>query len=207
MQALSRFNAMPAVSRRLARGVLRAAFHARPSPSQRSHQHLPDGLRQATTPVEGNTNRSETLSNLDVLGSIPAPPSAVEATYIDGFLLNNGIRVHDGVILLNNEVFQWRPALKGGPEESKAKTRGMLELVEEAWGLLDVVYPKPELLILGTGAKTLMVSPKIRTRISELGIRLDVMSTHSAAAQYNLLATERGGSQIAAAMLVGGFGK
>lgn len=258
MQALSRFNAMPAVSRRLARGVLRAAFHARPSPSQRSHQHLPDGLRQATTPVEGDANRSETLSNLDVLGSIPAPPSAVEATYIDGFLLNNGIRVHDGVILLNNEVFQWRPALKGGPEESKAKTRGMLELVEEAWGLLDVVYPKPgwftshpvfldiitrlflvlpfyhvrpflqfhsllrrrpptksdqslmlwiELLILGTGAKTLMVSPKIRTRISELGIRLDVMSTHSAAAQYNLLATERGGSQIAAAMLVGGFGK
>lgn len=52
-----------------------------------------------------------------------------------------------------------------------------------------------------------MVSPKIRTRISELGIRLDVMATHSAAAQYNLLATERGGSQIAAAMLVGGFGK
>lgn len=67
--------------------------------------------------------------------------------------------------------------------------------------------PRIELLILGTGAKTLMISPKTRTRISELGIRLDVMSTHSAAAQYNLLATERGGSQIAAAMLIGGFGK
>lgn len=143
MHALSRFNAMPAMSRCLARGVPRAAFHARPSPSQKSHQHPPDGLRQATIPVEGDTNRSETLSSLDVLGSIPAPPSAVEAIYIDGFLLNNGVRVHDGVILLNNEVFQWRPALNGGPEESKAKARGMLELVEEAWGLLDVVYPKP----------------------------------------------------------------
>lgn len=52
-----------------------------------------------------------------------------------------------------------------------------------------------------------MLSPKTRARISELGIRLDVMSTHSAAAQYNLLATERSGSQIAAAMLVDGFGK
>lgn len=139
MHALSRFNAMSAMSRRLARGVPRAAFHARPS---LSYQHPPDGHRQATIPVE-DTNRSETLSSLDVLGSIPAPPSAVEATYIDGFLLNNGMRVYDGVILLNNEVFQWRPALKGGLEESEAKTRGMLELVEEAWGLLDVVYPKP----------------------------------------------------------------
>lgn len=33
------------------------------------------------------------------------------------------------------------------------------------------------------------------------------MSTRSAAAQYNLLATERTGAQVAAAMLVDGFGK
>lgn len=139
MHALSRFNAIP-VSRRLAGGIPRAAFHTRPSPS---YQHPADGLRQAAMPVERDTNRSETLSSLDVLGSIPAPPSAVEATYIDGFLLNNGVRVHDGVMLLNNEVFRWQPALKGGLEENKAKAGGMLELVEEAWGLLDVVYPKP----------------------------------------------------------------
>lgn len=140
MHAISRFNAMPTISRLLARGASRATFHARPSLSQKSKQHLSDGL---AVPVHENTNRSEILSSLDVLGSIPAPPSAVEATYSDGFLLNNGVKVHDGVMLLNNEVFLWQPALKGGIEESKAKTGGVLELAEEAWGLLDVVYPKP----------------------------------------------------------------
>lgn len=140
MHALSRFNAMPTISRLLARGASRAAFHARPSLSQKSQQHPSDGL---ATPVHENTNRSEILSSLDVLGSIPAPPSAVEATYPDGFLLNNGVKVQDGVMLLNNEVFLWQPVLKGGIEESKAKTGGVLELAEEAWGLLDVVYPKP----------------------------------------------------------------
>lgn len=134
MHALFRFNAIPTIWQRLARGgASRAAYHAR-------NQHFPDGL---AGPAHEHTNRSETLSSLDVLGSIPAPPSAVEATYADGFLLSNGVRVHDGVMLLNNEVFRWQPALKGGLEESKAKAGGMLELVEEAWGLLDVVYPKP----------------------------------------------------------------
>lgn len=144
MRALFRFNAVPMVSRRLAgESARRAAFHACSSPPQKSHQHPPDDLRPAAISTQENTNRAETFSSLDVLGSIPPPPSAVEATYPDGFLLNNGVQIHDGVMLLNNEVFRWLPALKGGLEENKAKTGGMLELTEEAWGLLDVVYPKP----------------------------------------------------------------
>lgn len=96
-----------------------------------------------SVPVQESTNPAETFPSLDVLGSIPPPPSAVEATFADGFLLNNGMEVRDGVILLNSEVFRWMPVQKGGLEESKAKTGGVLELAEEAWGLLDVVYPKP----------------------------------------------------------------
>lgn len=40
-----------------------------------------------------------------------------------------------------------------------------------------------------------------------MGISLDVMDTHNAAAQFNLLATERPGGQVAAALMVAGFGK
>jgi NADH dehydrogenase [ubiquinone] 1 alpha subcomplex assembly factor 3 len=45
-----------------------------------------------------------------------------------------------------------------------------------------------------------------RARLTELGIRMDVMDTTHAAAQYNLLATERSPGVVAAALLVDEFG-
>ena len=63
-----------------------------------------------------------------------------------------------------------------------------------------------ELLIVGTGRRNLMLSPRDRSRITELGIRMDVMDTANASALYNLLATERSGGEIAAALLVDAFG-
>lgn len=61
-------------------------------------------------------------------------------------------------------------------------------------------------MIVGTGKHTLMLSKKDRSRLTELGIRMDVMDTTHAAAQYNLLSTERSKGEIAAAMLVDEFG-
>jgi uncharacterized protein len=69
---------------------------------------------------------------------------------------------------------------------------------------LEVVWPKPELLIIGTGKRTLFLAPEDKKRIAELGVRVDVMDTGSAVAQFNLLATERG-SGIAGALLARGF--
>lgn len=75
----------------------------------------------------------------------------------------------------------------------------------EAWGILDLVWPKPDLLILGTGAKTVPVSPGTRRDLNALGIRVEVQDTRNAAAQFNLLATERGVQQIAAALVPVGW--
>ncbi|KAL7268599.1 hypothetical protein RUND412_008773 [Rhizina undulata] len=159
-------------------------------------------------PLIQENNPSELFSEFDVLGSIPPPASAIETIYDDGFLFQSGIKVRggDGVLLVNNEVFRWRPAIKGSEVERKAKT-GVLELDEDVWGLLDVIHPKPDLLIIGTGARTLLLSPKTRKRISELGIAIDAMDTRHAAAQYNLLSTERAGGQVAAALMVESFTK
>lgn len=172
MHAFLRPNAAPVIARHLSR-VNRAAFHACPNLPRQSHMHAPDGLRPTSVPAQENTNPSETFSDLDVLGSVPAPSSAVESTFADGFLLNNGMQVHDGVMLVDNEVFRWRPVERGGPEESKAKMGGVLELAEEAWGLLDVVYPKPGwftshplpryhyLIVLLYLTRLLMVHPRV----------------------------------------------
>lgn len=53
-----------------------------------------------------------------------------------------------------------------------------------------------------------MLSPADRDRLTELGIRMDVMNTTAASALYNLLVTERssGELEVAAALLADGFG-
>lgn len=58
-----------------------------------------------------------------------------------------------------------------------------------------------DLLILGLGPSMHPISPETRKHINSLGIRLDVQDTRNAAAQFNLLATERGVSNIAAALI------
>jgi len=132
----------------------------------------------------------------------------VETVYADGFLFSSGVRFRDGsgALLIHNEAFKWRPAERGSRVEQEAVRKGILELGPEVWGLLDIVHPKPELLIVGTGYRTLMLSNADRGRIMEMGLRMDVMDTTHAASQYNLLATERPQGQIAAALLVDSFG-
>ena len=45
------------------------------------------------------------------------------------------------------------------------------------------------------------LSPQTRQHIAELGMRVEVLDTRNAAAQFNLLATERGVSEVAAALI------
>jgi hypothetical protein len=49
------------------------------------------------------------------------------------------------------------------------------------------------------------ISPKTRGYINSLGIRVDIQDTRNAAAQFNLLATERGVGSVAAALIPLGF--
>ena len=58
-----------------------------------------------------------------------------------------------------------------------------------------------DLLIIGTGPGIIPISPSVRNYLVNLGIRLDVQDTRNAASQFNLLATERGVSQVAAALI------
>lgn len=71
--------------------------------------------------------------------------------------------------------------------------RGMLNLPAESLGLLKTIYPLPDLLLIGTGARLHPLHPSTRAFLTqEVGVRIDVMDTANASAAYNLLATERG---------------
>ncbi|KAK6340094.1 hypothetical protein TWF730_001866 [Orbilia blumenaviensis] len=148
-------------------------------------------------PKPGGNDPNEVFTDMNVLSGVPPPASAIECVYEDGFLLNNGMRFSgkDGIIIVHNEAFNWH-------SYGAARVRnGVLELDEDLWGVLDVVAPKPELLILGTGARSIPISPRTKNHLHLLGIRIDSMDTNHAASQYNMLATERPGQIVATALL------
>lgn len=166
------------------------------------------------------------FNTMDILYNTPAPTTGIDATQPDGFALNSGLKVvGSGVLLVGGEAFRWSPWITDGRKEGTIgagakgdddkgvrsmggkllNNKGQWDVDAAAWGILSVVWPKPDLLILGTGPSTAPVSPATRKTINDLGIRLEVQDTRNASAQFNLLATERGVQQVAAALIPTGW--
>ncbi|KAI1061731.1 hypothetical protein LB507_010682 [Fusarium sp. FIESC RH6] len=142
------------------------------------------------------------FGELDVLGNTPAPSTSVDVCMYDGFGLNSGITITggNGVLLIDGEVFKWRPWEAKGSMNLVNK-KGQFELPPNAFALFDLLYPRPDLLIIGVGPSIMPLAPDTRRVISELGMRIEILDTRNAAAQFNLLATERGVSNVAAALI------
>lgn len=162
------------------------------------------------TTDRGPQSKEETQTDfgaMDVLSNTPAPATGIDVCTSDGFALNNNTRVTgSGVLLVDGECFAWRPwaITNGGNDVMPAKlknAKGQWEVDKAAWGVLDLLWPKPDLLILGTGPSMAPLSPTTRKHINDLGIRVEIQDTRNAAAQFNLLATERGVQQVAAALV------
>lgn len=82
------------------------------------------------------------LSRLDVLGQTPAPSTSVDICSSDGFKLNSGVSIYhgNGALLVGGEAFEWRP---WGPDYRLVNTKGQWEVSKEAWGLLELLWPRP----------------------------------------------------------------
>lgn len=88
---------------------------------------------------------------MDVLRNIAAPATNIDACTSDGFALDNQLRINgSGIMLVAGEAFRWWPWTKGGhnPEPSSltgklTNSKGQWEVPKEAWGILELVWPKP----------------------------------------------------------------
>ncbi len=145
---------------------------------------------------------------MNILGNMGTPATSIDACISDGFHLNNGLKTAggSGIILVGGEAYLWRPWEATSPTTEPAAMLSKVGTLDiggsrGAWGLLELLWPKPDLLILGTGGKVWPLSKETREHINGLGVRIDVMDTGNASAAYNLLATERGTDIVAAAML------
>ncbi|KAK1769066.1 hypothetical protein QBC33DRAFT_513310 [Phialemonium atrogriseum] len=184
-----------------------ASLHTQPARRRRHHRATgPDGEPVPDAPPETDFER------LDVLGATPVPATSVDACLPDGFKLSGGVSIYGGcgALLVGGEAFAWQPWLGGaagaaagggGAGPRLLNERGQWEVPEEAFGLLGLVWPRPDLLILGLGPEMRPLSPATRKHISSLGMRVDVLDTRNAASQFNLLATERGVADVAAALI------
>ncbi|KAK4465723.1 hypothetical protein QBC42DRAFT_260809 [Cladorrhinum samala] len=169
------------------------------------HQPPPRPSDPASAPAQAPPTD---LSQLDVLGNTPIPATSVDICHSDGFSLNSGIHITggSGAMLVGGEAFEWRPWRGSGNKQKQEQMslineKGQWEVEESSWGVLGLVWPRPDLLILGLGPEIRPISPATRQAISKLGIRVEILDTRNAASQYNLLATERGVENVAAALV------
>lgn len=168
---------------------------------------------------------------MDIYASagIEEPATSIDASLPDGFHLNNGVQTSGGrgVMLLGGEGFVWSPWNYLDVSTTRAEVdvtqeqrnagaisrftdfldaRSTLNFPSQSLGLLTFLYPKPDLLIFGTGRYLHMLSKETRRYLSEeLGMKVDVMDTANAAAAYNLLVMERGFEGVGAILIPEGF--
>lgn len=59
---------------------------------------------------------------------------------------------------------------------------------------------KPDVVLLGTGARHQFIHPKLSLALTQIGVSLECMNTHAACRTYNILMAE--GRNVAAALLL-----
>ncbi|KAK0544142.1 hypothetical protein OC846_006170 [Tilletia horrida] len=67
------------------------------------------------------------------------------------------------------------------------------------WKALEIVQPRPEILLFGTGKTVLPLPQQIKSYLNSFGVQVDVQSTRAACSTYNLLIEE--GRRVGAALL------
>ena len=110
------------------------------------------------------------------------PANTVEVVLHNGFRLTSGVRVITddpvnkplALMLLGTEAFEIDLSEPGAVT---GLVRGFVSISEKILGVLEVVHPKPELLVVGLGKKSRLLTPDTRKIITSLGIQIELSTT------------------------------
>ncbi len=106
--------------------------------------------------------------------------------YDDDHVMINKTRYEKNVIVLPDHII----------ENWSATTISQLNIED-----FECIFPyRPEIILLGTGAKHNFPDHNIMSHVTKLGIGIEVMDTKATCRTYNILAEE--GRHIAAAILI-----
>ena len=124
---------------------------------RRAHTSSAAALRQSASvgrssdrgPISNEDTQTD-FGSLNVLGNAPPPTTSIDACLIDGFHLDNGLKIGNGsgCLLIAGEAFSWRPWEASGKvgvldRGGMINTKGQWAVEKGAWGILDLVWPKP----------------------------------------------------------------
>lgn len=101
------------------------------------------------------------------------PNVGVEIITKHGFVLSNNVKVEQPLILLNGSPFLWNPPPRA-PGHMPMKGWDL-----DAFKLFDIVAPRPELIIFGTGKELAPLPEEIRKYFFSRGIQVDQMNSVS----------------------------
>ncbi|CAG8634188.1 1928_t:CDS:2, partial [Cetraspora pellucida] len=94
-----------------------------------------------------------------------------------GFITSNDLRVRGPVILINGTLFLWNV-----PQGSFEQEKTRIDNVFNGWNkdflkIFEIITPKPELLIFGTGKMSVPIPLEIRDYIHKLGLQIEYSDT------------------------------
>ncbi|KAF9166831.1 hypothetical protein BGX20_000092 [Mortierella sp. AD010] len=200
-----------------------------PQQQQQHQQHQPvrqfvEGLRQKNVPLAGtNEDADSAISGfMNMFNDKESRTVAISACTKHGFVTTEAIALQGPVLCIGGQVFLWdiykesgavAQSLKKKQSSSSPPTttgtttspaRPIFEDMDEntareVFKIFELMSPRPEILIVGTGKVFAPLSPAVRSVVRSLGLQVDMMSTANAAATYNMLAEE--GREVAAALL------
>ena len=123
-------------------------YHRRPF-STYFHLSSPPPSNPPNSADRGPKSTEDTVTDfgtMDMLSSAPPPTTIIDACISDGFHFGNGVKITggSGCLLVGGEAFAWRPwEGRVDGRRSMQNGKGQWDAQGSAWGLLDVVWPKP----------------------------------------------------------------
>jgi len=146
-------------------------------------------LHTQLRPASAHSIRRFATGGLEnILSGGPALPVQVRSLGPNGIQLADGLEIPSACIFLEGKVFLWNVP--------QTLWEGW---TKEHFQIFDVVVPKPEVLLLGTGKSVVQLPLALRNHLSQIGVQVDVMDTWNACTTYNMLSEE--GRRVAAALL------
>jgi NADH dehydrogenase [ubiquinone] 1 alpha subcomplex assembly factor 3 len=101
------------------------------------------------------------------------PNVGIEVITKKGFVLSNHIKIDQALILCNGSPFLWNPP---------PRSEGFVPMKDwdlEAFKIFELVSPRPELIMFGTGKEFAPIPEHVRHFFFKLGIQVDQMNSVS----------------------------
>lgn len=139
-------------------------------------------------------HKESALSSLNVLGDATAPLNNIDTVRRDSIVFSSGTLVRNKTcFLLAGQVLEFEPKFE-------IKNGFMVEFAPQSLEFLRLINPQPDLVVIGLGNKSRLLSQVNLKLFQDLGVRVEVTDTKNAAKNFDLLATERP-NQIGAILL------